>query len=216
MEFLVTGNACGNTPDCEQVSGGNIAAPNVFITVVDRDDTIFAGVVALGEIFRVAGPFDRDRLEITISSNVNGQAGQTLQVLDRVELGCDGTLGQDLTLLTEYGALQLVGFASASQGIQSVIESFTLTMTLTNDGNTAATVQEAIGTSPFEPGPLDLIPGGPTDLQRGQSLIAETLAVVNLAESQGNEYQSDLTASGVNPANGRACQAAARYIIRVE
>lgn len=216
VEFLMTGSSCGNTPNCDQVSGSNIAVPNVFVTVQDGGVTVFANVVALGEIFRVLGPFDQSSLAITVSANVNGQAGATLQILQSVELGCDGTFGQDLTLLRDYGSLQLVGFSSASQGTQSIIETFSLTMTIANDGSTIATVLEATGGSPFEPGPINFIPGGPTDLQSGQALTAETLAVLNLAESQGSEFQFDVSTSGVNSANGLDCQGIARYIIRVD
>jgi hypothetical protein len=215
IDFLMTGNGCGATANCEQTSSGNIGEPEVFIEVLDGDTTVFSGVVPQGSIFAVGGPFERDRLQITISSVSNGGAGTPLQTLDRVDLACGGQVGADLTLLQNFGALQLVGFTNADQGSESIIETFDITYVVRNEGSATATVETAVGASPFEPGPIVLV-STETDLEPGDEITARTFAVVNLAESEGSQFRFDLTVTGRSSVNNRVCADLQAFAINIE
>ena len=212
VDFLFTGIGCGTTAGCV---GGAVPGSDAYIEVIDQDRTAFAGVVAKGEIFRVSGPFDQDYLEIAFSSVSEGGPGDEIfQNLDRLELGCSGEQGIDFTLLTNYGALQLVGFSSVSQGSQNIIEILTLAMSIANNGTTPVTLGTAVGSSPFEPDPINLIPNGPTELTMGESISIETGVVLSLADTL-EEFVFELTATGTS-LSGRACNTTSRYVIVLE
>jgi hypothetical protein len=213
LEFLVTGQSCGSTKNCHDIAP--VTEGSVYVEIVEKDINRFADVVPMGGIFRVSGPFEGDSLgKITVYSVSNDGPGSALQVLEAVELGCDGTVGVDLMLLNNYGGLQLVGF-DASLGSQSIFETFMITMTITNDGSVVATVQEGIGASPFEPNPIILNPSGPAHLEVGAILEAETSVLLNLAEFHGDRFEFRLDASGVGLSSGTACSSFTAYTISV-
>ena len=212
VDFLMTGNACGTTEDCEGT--GAISAADVYISVVDRDTIIFAGVIQQGQIFRVSGPFYSDLLEITMSSNGNGAPGTVLQTLDRVSIACDGD-DNDLRLLQNYGALQVVGFNNPDQGSESIIETFTMTYIIRNEGSGTTSVETGVGSSPFEAGPIELVTS-PTELVPGEELAAQTFAVVNLADSSGSVFRFDLSTTGRSVQSNRLCSDTTAYVIQVE
>jgi hypothetical protein len=213
LELLVTGQSCGNTKNCYDIAP--ITESSVYVEIVEKDTNHFAGVVPLGGIFRVSGPFEGYSLDkITLYSVSNGGPGSELQVLETVELGCDGTVGEDLMLLNNYGGLQLVGF-DTSQGSQSVFETLMLTMTVTNSGSVVATVQEGTGASPFEPNPIILNPSGPAHLEVGAVLEAETSVLLNLAEFHGDQFEFRLDASGIGFSSGMVCSSLTAYTISV-
>jgi len=211
VEFLLTGNGCGDTDRC---NGGNLPGPDAYVLVLDDGTTRFSGIVPIGGSFQVAGPFQSDHLSITISSVSGESPGVELQVLESVGIECNGQVGQGLTLLTNFGAVQIAGFANPSQGTESVIESFTMTWTITNSGSLPVLVNHAVATSPFQAGPFNLV-DLPTDIDAGVGVEAVTSFTINTADAASSRFEFELSTAGRTP-NKYQCYDIAKYEIRVE
>lgn len=217
IDFLFTGKNCGATPNCQDTDESQaITDSQVFIFAEGEGGVIaFQEVVEAGQFFRISSGLD-DRLAITISTVNDGVPELPLQVLERVNLGCEGTSGQDLTLLQDYGALQLTGFSNPDQGINSVLEDVTMTYTVRNDGIMSATALTANRTSAFEPGSFDLLEGSPVVLAPDESRSFSEVSILNLQDGSGNEYVFDFQVSGEGTQSGIICGDSRTYLFRVE
>ncbi|CAB9508059.1 expressed unknown protein [Seminavis robusta] len=216
ITFLVTGNSCGTTENCEETfAGQDLQESEFFINAESRDATAFQGVVANGGTFRVMNGLEDGRLEISISTAVNGAPGLQLQVLDRVDVTCAGNVGEDITLLQNFGALQVVSYESPDQGLQSIYDQITITYVVKNDGVLSATAQSAVKTSAFE-ATEDLLASGAQVMAPNTQLSFPSSSVeINLAENSGSEFAFSLDVSGVGTTSGTACSDSAALAIRI-
>lgn len=216
VTYLVTGNSCGTTENCrETFEGQPLQEEEYYILAEGRDQTAFSGVVASGGTFSVRNGLDRGRLEITISTVSNGQPGLQLQYLQRVDVKCEGRAGEDVTLLDEYGALQVVSFESTDQGLQSIYDDITITYIVRNEGVLTATALSALKTSTFEDS-QELLDTGGAQLAPGTSLSFPSPKVeINLAESSGSDFVFTLDVTGEGTQSGQACSDSETLAIRI-
>lgn len=220
LSFLLTGNSCGATGNCEDTTAGQtITAEEVFVFAESNEDVIaFQGVARLGEIIQITSGLDSGRISITISSVNDGIPGIPLQILDRVDLGCDGRVGEDLTLKQNFGALQLTAFENDDQGVNSILEQVTMTYIAKNDGVLPATVFSVMKTSAFETEAVVLVDNNnPQQLEAGQEVsFVEDTAQINLQSQIGEEFRFDLDVMGEGTRSGQSCVDSTAYIFRVE
>ena len=216
LTFLVTGRSCGTTPDCEELFPGQaLTEAEYFISAEGRDGMAFEGIVPSGGTFRVMDGLDRE-LTIIISTVDNGLPGLELQTIDGYNVRCRGNVNEDITLLADVGALQIVSFTSPDQGLQSIFEVLTITYNVGNDGVLPATATSAIKTSSFETGSVELLDSGPVQLAPAQQLSYPSAEVqINLAESSGSEFTFQLDVAGQGTASGTACSDSERLAVRI-
>jgi hypothetical protein len=212
IAFQYTGQACGSTASCEELNEGvAISESQVYIDIVGRDGAVgFTGVVTPSEVVRVTAGLAR-RITITIYTvdPATGGPGIVLQQIRDIRTECDGQLGRDLTLLQNYGALQLVSFTNPDQGTQSIIELLSVSYTVINEGALTATVASAVKSVP---GTVEeLLADGEQLLGPGALLRFEDNVTVNLSEQSGETIVFNLFTSGRGTASGRECVDNQRY-----
>ena len=179
LVFLYTGGSCSASDNeqsnfqCEDVGGGPNGTDPVYISI----DGAIESVVELGGVFRATGTFG-DSISVVISTVRDGAAGTTLQEL-RSTTRC--TEGDDLSLLTNYGALQLVAFENESQGMVSIFADIILTYRIENTGLLDAEVTSALRNSALS-GEEELLLS-PRSIGPGGAIIFTEAARINLAES---------------------------------
>ena len=66
MSFLVTGNPCGTTPDCEETFAGQPLqeAEYYILVLADKDEIAFSGVVADGSTFSIRNGFEKGKRDL--------------------------------------------------------------------------------------------------------------------------------------------------------
>jgi hypothetical protein len=138
--------------------------------------------VELGGTYRISGIIG-ESIEVVISTT----SGDTLQILTIIT-SCKE--GGDLTLLKDYGALQLIAFENQSQGYNSILADITLIYSVENVGNLNAIVTSVVRNSAFS-GEEELI-NVPPVLPTGQSLSWRETLFLNLAEAKNLPFQFEL------------------------
>lgn len=220
IEFLVTGKPCGTTEECEDTNPGQpITADEIFIFAEgDRGDIAFQGAARVGMFIRISNGLENGRLSVTISSSNNGVPGLPLQILSNIDLGCEGQPGEDLTLLEDFGALQLVSFTNDDQGFVSILEDVAMTYTIRNTGLLSATATSAVRTSAFEGMPVVFVDGmDPLVLAPGEaSSFTEAARQINLQNEGGTEYRFEMSVSGEGTESRVDCMDTTSYVFRVE
>lgn len=219
VNFLVTGNSCNTTERCEDTNEGQpITASEVFVYAENNDDeVVFRGIVSLGGIMQMSTGFS-SRLSVTISTVSNGNPGSPLQVLDRVDLGCEGREGRDLTLLQNVGALQLIAFSNSDQGYNSMLEEISMAYSVKNDGVLRATALSVVRSSAFEAVPVVLVEqANPQQMEPGQEIAySEATVLINLQDERGQEFRFDLDVVGEGTQSQRTCLDSTAFVFRVE
>lgn len=185
----------------------NSSQLSAVIRVSDPEDlrTLFEGDVRRGEIFYVGS--SRNPLSDTIQVELfaDGEATEPFQVL-RIPTKCDAA--SDVSLLTNYGSLQLTAFENEAQGYQSAIDVIDQSFVIRNDGRLVTYVEWANATSTLygenvlvspDPG-LAIAPG----LEYPFSFDSTR---INLYVSSGSTYSSTLSVVASNRASGIVCLA---------
>jgi hypothetical protein len=212
LEFRVTGAACGALGDCEDTA--LITGEEIYIVAEGRNGPAFEGIVPIGGYVQISSGLERD-LEVTIYSPANGAAGSVLQELGKIELDCEGDEG-GLTLLQEFGALQLTGFTNPDQGSQSVLDDVTITYFVRNAGVLGATATSASATGGFDSSTLTLISSA-TELGPGEQLsFPQETVRLNLLDEGGNEFRFEASVTGAGTVSGITCDDSEAFIFRVE
>jgi len=217
LEFLVTGKSCEDTPNCEDANMGNPIMSDELFIFAEGNDIAFQGTTRVGETIRLENGLQNGELAITISSSENGVPGLPLQVLSSLELGCFGREGQDLTLLQDYGALQLTSFTNNEQGFVDALEEVTMTYTIRNNGPFAATVTEAVRTSQFEGVPVVFVDAGSPLVIAGQEemTFTEATSSINLQDNVGTEFVFVMSVTGQGSQSDVGCDDDVVYEFRV-
>jgi hypothetical protein len=197
-----TGFNCTDLPQ-----NANSSQLSAVVRVSDPEDSrlLFEGDVRRGEIFFVGS--DRNPLSDTIQVGLfaDGEATEPFQVL-RIPTQCDDA--SDVSLLTNYGSLQLTAFENDAQGYQSAIDVIDQSFVIRNDGRLVTYVQWANATSTLygenvlvspDPG-LAIAPG----LEYPFSFDSTR---INLYVSSGSTYSSTLSVVASNRASGIICLA---------
>jgi hypothetical protein len=196
---------------CEDGQNFNSSLLKALVRISDPEEPatiFFEGTVKKGEIFAVGRRNVRLSDSLLIQILADGLVTDPFQVL-QVPIHCDAST--DLSLLTNYGAVQLTAFESDSQGYQSAIELIDETFVIRNDGRLVATVAWANATSTLygdnvalvSPGPgLPVAPG----LEYPFSFDATQ---INLYASSGTTYSSALVVTGSGLDSRLPCEASA-------
>ena len=220
VEFLVTGNNCGLTEECEDANIGQpMSLGEVFIFATgEGNEIIFQGPTQVGEILQFSSGLEGGSISVTISTSDNGVPGLPLQILSSIELGCEGQVGQDLTLLEDFGALQLISFTNDDQGFVSILEDVTMTYVIRNAGDLPASATEAVRTSAFEGMPVVFVDGGSPVLlgPSEESAFVEATTQINLQNQGGTEYRFEMRVSGEGTQSFVPCSDSTSYLFRVE
>jgi hypothetical protein len=211
ISFQYTAQPCGTTSNCEEANAGlPTAEGQVFVSIVGRNGVVgFSDIVVPDQIIRVSQGLTRD-ITVTISTVdlATGGPGTELQQVTGIRTECEGQLGRDLTLLTNYGAMRLVSFSNPEQGTQSILEELAVTYTVRNEGVLAATVTSAVRTVP---GTVELLTDGEQLLSPDAVLRFEDTVTVNLSEQSGETVRFDLFAAGRGTVSSRECFDNERY-----
>jgi hypothetical protein len=178
----------------------------VFISVTDRDDEVFfEGILNLGQLFVVQGtPELPDRLEILVSA-VNPTVGTPGAELQEIEMRASCREDRDdISLLTQYGSLQLAAFTSPDQGSNSAIDDVILTYTVANAGKLTAIAETLVKTSTLQGDGILISPPG-VQLARGLSRTFTDTTRLNLFAAAGSTFDQTLTTTGIGMMSGAAC-----------
>jgi len=131
FDFVVTETLCGNmTIGCQDYGAIGLQSSEVYIDIFNEFQTLFSSKVTLGETFRLKGPFEGDLRAIlfsVVTSGTGEQAvesrGDMLQMLQGIELDCEGISGVLRDPPTSFGALDLVRFINPSQiNVRAIVE----------------------------------------------------------------------------------------------
>jgi hypothetical protein len=222
LRFIYNGLPCaasnttGRNFGCRVSNGGVNGQSAVFISITDRDGLpYFRGVVPLGGLFAAQGGVEiDDRVEIRIST-VNPDTGQPDQELQFVQMRGTCQEGRDdISLLTQYGALQLVSFTSPDQGANSAIVDLILTYSVENVGKLTAIADSAERTSTLQ-GDSTLISPPGVQLGRGISRSFQDISRLNLFSSAGRTFETVLTVAGVGMMSNVACDAVDTFTLAI-
>jgi hypothetical protein len=212
LRFIFNGLPCsasnttGRNYDCESLNGGVNGNAQVFISVTDRDDEVFfEGILNLGQLFVVQGtPELPDRLEILVSA-VNPTVGTPGAELQEIEMRASCREDRDdISLLTQYGSLQLAAFTSPDQGSNSAIDDVILTYTVANAGKLTAIAETLVKTSTLQGDGILISPPG-VQLARGLSRTFTDTTRLNLFAAAGSTFDQTLTTTGIGMMSGAAC-----------
>lgn len=216
VSFLYTGEACGNTADCDDFNGGiPITDEEVFIVIEGRDGIRgFSGLVEKGEIITVTNGLDREISVSIFTADAASEASSAtqLQSVSRIRTECGGRVDEDLTLSANYGALQLTGFSSEDQGNQNVFEQITLTYTIINEGPLDATLNSAVKT---QPGLVELLPNGEPRVIPGSQSVSFVDSAITIDLSSGGEFRYDFFVAGEATQSGGECFDSESYLFTV-
>jgi hypothetical protein len=211
LRFIYNGEPCtssnttGRNYDCATSNGGVSGQSQVFVIITDRnnDEIYFTGIVPLTGQFIVNGRPDlADRLIIQIST-VNPTTGEALLLLQNIQLRGTCADNDDIRLLTQYGALQLVSFTNLEQGTNTEIADIILTYSITNAGRFVAIAQSASRVSELQ-GPRTFIDQDiPFDRDITRSFV--DVSRLNLRSFAGSTFATEFTVSGVGFPSNVAC-----------
>jgi hypothetical protein len=223
LRFIYNGLSCaasnttGQNFDCSVSNGGVNGQSAVYISVADRDDfPYFNGVVPLFGLFAAEGPGVEinDRFEIRIST-VNPITGQPDQELQFIEMRGTCQEGQDdISLLTQYGALQLASFTSPGQGTNSAINDIIVTYSVENVGKLTAIAESLFRMSNLQGARTFLSPPG-VQLGRGISRSFQDISRLNMFSSAGATFETVLTATGVGMMSGTPCDSIDSFTLSI-
>lgn len=203
LQFLYNAQSCtaSNTTatdfECSDVNGGPISS-QVYITITDEagQSSYFTGIVEPGIIFATTSDAElTDKIKVDIASLENGEPGDLLQTF-LLSSSCAGE-ENDVSLLTQYGSLQLTAFESPESGFQAAIEVISQVFVVTNDGDDAVSLSWANITSTLF-GTTSLISPPGLLLSSGESITFpfETTPL-NLYASAGRPISSTFDVSGI-------------------
>jgi hypothetical protein len=189
-------NSTSGLFQCTDSNGGPVSSP-VSITVSNGMETVdfFSGTVEPGVIFStLTGGAYAGSLSIKVSSLVNNAPGLLLQTLT-VSPSCGGS--SDVSLLTQYGSLQLTAFKNTENGLQSAVDVISQSFVVSNDGVGDVTVSWANITSALY-GTTSVVSPPGLQLGSGQSKsFPFATTPINLYASQGQSFSSTFNVSGV-------------------
>jgi hypothetical protein len=118
LSFIFKANKCGPKKDgiiCVDVSG--VPLPEEVFVEVKAKSVAINFVAGINQFFEAIGVF-RDKVKITVSSYLDGGAGEVLQMLE-INTSCSSDY-LVLTLGVFYGALELAGFENEQGSFTSV------------------------------------------------------------------------------------------------
>jgi hypothetical protein len=197
-------NSTGKDYACATTNGGVSGQSQVFVSVTDKNNRPkFSGIVPLGGQFIIdAGAGFTDRINIRTSTVDAGQAGQLLQAIQMRATCREGR--DDISLLTQYGAFQLVSFTSPTQGTNSAVVDIILSYSVTNEGKLTAIAELVERTSTLQGDSTLLGPPG-VQLARGLTRSFQDISRLNLFAAAGFSFDTVLTVEGVGLLSGTAC-----------
>jgi hypothetical protein len=205
-----------NCTEDQQTSNSTLLRARVRISDPEQPSTVlFEGTVKRGEIFSVRRGGAELPDTVLVKLFTHDELEDPFQVL-RIPIRCNSE--SSLSLLTNYGALQLTAFETSAQGFQSAIDEIEQIFVIRNDGRLVALVSWANITSALygsnalvspDPG-LSVAPGLEYPFAFGSTQI-------NLYTSSGQTYSSRLavTASGLSSLNSLSCDASASLDLTV-
>jgi hypothetical protein len=199
-------NTTGRNYACETSNGGVSGQSQVFVSVANRNNVLyFSGIVPLGGQFIVdggAGLDDRINIRTSTVDTTTGQAGQLLQAIQMRATCQEGR--DDISLLTQYGAFQLVSFTSPDQGTNSAVVDIILSYSVINEGRLTAVAELVQRTSTLQGDTTLLSPPG-VQLARGLTRSFQDISRLNLFAAAGFSFDTVLTVAGVGLLSGTAC-----------
>lgn len=224
LTFIYNGLPCAasNTTStdftCTDENGGPVLNPPrpVFITVINVENpTIyFSSIIKFGDLFTVL-PRPGETFENEIRVEIyNVRGNDAAEILQTMSLPTTCNDNDNISLLTQYGSLQLTAFASSEQGYQSVFENLSLIFTITNIGKVTALVDDAgINSTLF--GERIQISDSGIEFKRLQSESFQLDAFINLYESAGQTFQNSLAVNGNALQNDTRCPDMVEYFIKI-
>jgi hypothetical protein len=214
MELIYTGLPCNYTNTtgreflCVTNNGGTQVNPPtpVFVTAQDADRrvTYFHDMVLVGDAFTVAprqGSRFNGIIRLTVSTISDNLPSLVLQEL-KIRVTCNDD--DDISLLTQYGSMQLAGFTSLTHGRQSAFESIQVRFAITNNGLTKAIVRHAIIDSELF-GTRDIITAPGVEFRRDQSESFIFKGLLNLYDGAGQQFSNKLSLNGTSVQNNLTC-----------
>ena len=206
LEFQYFGNRCPANPQnyaCEDTEMDMGAREIIFIEVSEGDRIIDSRDVRLNDVVRLVGTYGSET-KITLYTFENGVRGDVIQILD-IPTSCEQE--DDLTLLNQYGALELIGFTNAALGQQGISAEIDLIYRVVNNGFQPSEVSSALILDHFDGGPFPIL-NEPAILQPGAELeLSNTLRILNLrSKEQEGDYRFFLAVEGTSVAFGNFCQ----------
>lgn len=122
LVFLYTAGPCPGTNNangfrCNDRNGGLDNRDEAWLLVQSQGETLFNATVNKEDFIVVRGAFNQFT-DLTLFSISNGGPGIALRAM-RMKTMCQEQ--DDLTLLNEFGALQLIGFANGPSGSQIIL-----------------------------------------------------------------------------------------------
>lgn len=221
LSWLYNGMPCSSTVTkppsmfkCTTMNGGPSMNPpdDAFISVISKDKVYFAGGIRFGSTFLVsAGSYDEEfapTISIVISQMADGEPGQTLQT---IELHNECQMGNDIHVLAQHGAVQLVAFESKEQGLQSALEELTITYVVQNIGPIRASLNQIYVNSTFT-GERNF---ASLELEQGESERWAFTTPINLYASDGLEFYNEIHVEGTGLQNNIVCSDEANLDIMI-
>lgn len=207
LSFQYTGDRCPVNPQNYECTDTDLnmgaARETVFVEVTDGDRIIGFGDAPLNEFVTVKGEYGPTTTVTvyTFDSDVKGDLLQTLTI----PTGC--STDEDLTLLNQYGALELTGFTNAASGEQGIEAEIELIYAVENAGIQSAEVESALIIDAFDGGPIEIInnplllePTALSILFRNQQLLN-----LRLKEQLGRTDTFFLSITGSSTENAIPC-----------
>ena len=206
LEFQYFGNRCPANPQnyaCEDTEMDSGARESIFIEASEGDRIIDSRDVRLNDVVLLQGTYGSET-RITLYAFENGVRGDIIQILD-IPTSCDQE--DDLTLLNQYGALELTGFTNAALGQQGISAAIDLIYRVVNNGFQPSEVSSALILDHFDGGPFPIL-DEPAILQPGAELeLSNTPRILNLrSKEQEGDYRFFLQVEGTSVAFGNFCQ----------
>ena len=212
LTFQYTGDRCPvnlQNYECTDTEANlGAAREEVFVEITEGVRIIYFGVVRLNQVFVADGDFG-DSTTITLYTVINGMRGEELQ---RLVIPTSCNPDDDLTLLNQYGALELTGFTNAASGQQSIEANIELVYAVENAGFQSANVESALIIDAFDGGPIEIV-DSPFELQSdGQSVLFRNVQLLNLRlkEQLGRVDTFFLSITGTSVSNDIACTSTAQ------
>jgi hypothetical protein len=141
-----------------------------------------------------------------------GQAGQLLQAIQMRATCQEGR--DDISLLTQYGAFQLVSFTSVDQGTNSAVVDIILSYSVTNAGRLTA-IAESVQRASSLQGDRTLISPPGVQLARGLTRSFQDISRLSLFSAAGRTFETVLTVAGIGLLSGTACGATDTFNLSV-
>jgi hypothetical protein len=208
LTFKYTGQTCAESdhdPDfrhrfvCIDETAGIENTMNVFVAVNDESPH----PVPKNEEFSWVSNFG-SYIHVTVFKSENNQPGAELQ---NMKIGTRCVEGDDLSLMKNYGAIQLLAFENESQGSVASYADVELTYMIENNGDGAATELSAVAKCDGQN--HELVTGESIQPNQVKEYIQHER--VNLVGSPNVRFELDVTATS----NGAACAEQNEYFVSV-